>query len=219
MKLIPNSKDYYVCEKGFVHRNGRQLTSNRDTYLTVRISYKDKTTKDYFVHRLVAMLYLPNPENKPIVNHKDGNKHNNALYNLEWVTSKENAVHAVEIGLRKKGAEAPNAKITADQVHEICKMLSEGYRVKDIKDKFGICGSSVSMIKAKKQFVDIASQYVFPEKKKMLSPETVKWIWHSLKAGKTAKQIIADYHGNLSRALIYNIKTGKAYSEITDTLK
>ncbi len=53
------------------------------------------------IHRFIAIAFIPNPEGKPYVNHKDGNKHNNCLDNLEWVTPHENAQHAYNTGLHK----------------------------------------------------------------------------------------------------------------------
>ena len=67
-------------------------------YHTVSLSVNNKNTT-YRVHRLVAHAFLPNPENKPIVNHLDGNKHNNNVNNLEWCTHQENCIHAVKTGL------------------------------------------------------------------------------------------------------------------------
>jgi hypothetical protein len=55
--------------------------------------------KIYHIHRLVATYFIPNPENKPYVNHIDGNKANNNVSNLEWVTGSENMIHAINTGL------------------------------------------------------------------------------------------------------------------------
>lgn len=67
--------------------------------LNFTINYKSKS---FQVHRLVAKAFIPNPGNLPEVNHIDGNKANNNIKNLEWVTSKENCNHAWNIGLNKK---------------------------------------------------------------------------------------------------------------------
>src|SRR5699024_320065 len=61
-------------------------------YATIRLRGETKSIT-VGVHRLVAKTFIPNPENKPIVNHIDGNKRNNEVNNLEWVTHKENTLH------------------------------------------------------------------------------------------------------------------------------
>ena len=69
-------------------------------YLVVKLT-KDKSHKEFKIHRLVAQAFIPNIDNKEQVNHIDGNKHNNYVENLEWCNDAENRMHAYKNGLRK----------------------------------------------------------------------------------------------------------------------
>lgn len=71
-------------------------TKNRQGYPRV-ILWKSGKRHEVCVHRLVAQAFIPNPENKPFVNHKDGNRRNNHVDNLEWCTAQENAIHSVTV--------------------------------------------------------------------------------------------------------------------------
>jgi len=98
---VRNIKKEGKAWKGRYKKN-RKLGLDAKGYLRIRIgSDKTKTGKTIKIHREVAKAFLPNPKNLPEVNHIDGNKENNNVENLEWVSSGDNYAHAVEIGLRK----------------------------------------------------------------------------------------------------------------------
>ena len=111
--------DYEITKEGDVINlrwGGRKVKPqpNGKGYLRVHIA-----GKMYFVHRLVAEKYVPNPDNKPQVNHKDGNKLNNCANNLEWVNNQENRNHALENKLHVCGEQCSFAKLTSIDVDYI----------------------------------------------------------------------------------------------------
>ena len=96
--------DYDINEQGeiYSHKTKKFLkgTVYNTGYKMVRLTTKDGK-KGYAVHRLVAETFIPNPDNLPVVNHIDGNKLNNSVENLEWVTQSENRMHAIETKISK----------------------------------------------------------------------------------------------------------------------
>lgn len=89
---------YFVSNLGNVRKKEKSIkkTERIDGYIKVRINYGDYV-KNLFVHRLVAIAFIPNPDNLPQVNHIDGDKSNNTVTNLEWCTEKENQKHRIEV--------------------------------------------------------------------------------------------------------------------------
>lgn len=121
---------YFVSDKGRVKstlRNRSLIRKNqidKGGYERVQLKIGGKS-KHVFVHRLVAEAFLPNPENKPQVNHIDGNKRNNRKENLEYVTPAENTVHAYKTGLRNDDTLRANAMATARKVSQLCPKTGE----------------------------------------------------------------------------------------------
>lgn len=112
-----SNKKFFVSDQGRIKsnlRNGTILKSQTDAKGYHRIRVTINGVKHTFkVHREVAKAFLPNPRHLPQVNHIDGNKNNNTVSNLEWVTNRDNALHALSIGLWEsvvRGSKAENEK-------------------------------------------------------------------------------------------------------------
>lgn len=116
-KIIKDFPKYSISNLGRIKNSetGKDLkpfkigTKNEQYYAVDFYPYHKKNIR---IHRLVAQAFIPNPDNKPEVNHIDGNHFNNAVNNLEWVTGSENCIHAYRVLNRKKyyGAENVTSK-------------------------------------------------------------------------------------------------------------
>ena len=145
---------YEVSNSGKIRNtNTRKILKahiNKCGYYQVAISLgsrgRKKTVK---LHKAVAETFICNPREVHFVNHIDGNKLNNNVKNLEWVTAKENTVHAREHGLlacQRPGYLHSKAKLSANDIIEIKKLHKNGHTVRDIGQRFGVHHSSVSRI-------------------------------------------------------------------------
>lgn len=115
-----------------------EFPKDRDGYCRCSVQRLDGTWTSQPVHRLVAMAFIENPGNKTVVNHMDGNRSNNEVTNLEWVTPKENVLHSFKYGERKICKEVPKRTILTDyQIGQIDNLRSM-YTVSQIAKLFNI---------------------------------------------------------------------------------
>ena len=163
MKL-PGSEDIAMCYEvsslGGVRRimdskiERRRATDNGLGYLQLTLSNNGKT-RTAKIHRLVALAFIPNPENKVGVNHKNGIKTDNRLSNLEWATTKENVIHS----FRKLGKRAPigeqqgRSKLTSESVLKIRMLYEQGTMTQvALGEQFGVTNAAISLITARKNW-------------------------------------------------------------------
>lgn len=185
MRPIPGYEGLYsVTEDGkvFSHlrnkflalkRHQRGKVSKELNYTKVSLC-KGGSVKLVAVHRLVATAYIPNPENKPQVNHIDGIRSNNSVSNLEWATAKENIAHAIRTGLldlskckstsRKgvnRGVKNGSSKLTEEEVRHIrniYKPYDKEFNSPALAKKFGVSKPAILALLGKgkkKTYTDV----------------------------------------------------------------
>ncbi len=145
------SKDRIVKSKNnsFAKKKGRNKKAGVTNGYKVVLLSKENKEKGIGVHRLVAMHFIPNSENKHEVNHKDGDKLNNHYSNLEWATRSENGQHSYDNGLQisRKGSKHHFAKINESDVKNMFDLYNKGLSKKEVSKKFkNISYSSVCRI-------------------------------------------------------------------------
>lgn len=119
-KCITEFPEYEVSSLGRVRRDTRVLCPSLIPADYPRVTLCVGGTLNYrLVHRLVAEAFIPNPESKPQVNHRNAVKHDNRVENLEWCSASENQDHAYRLGLKVCGEADPRHKLTIEEVREI----------------------------------------------------------------------------------------------------
>jgi|LakMenEpi03Aug12_release.lakeMendotaPanAssembly.Ray.scaffolds.fasta_scaffold789846_1 hypothetical protein len=159
-KKIKGFENYEVSNFGRVKRNectivysNGQVTKYKLKYLKLENSkgYKRVTLcvnnkpKRFLVHRLVAEYFKPNTENKPCVNHIDGQSWNNHAINLEWCTHSENEIHSYKV-LGKKTNGIKSRKIPLNEIQKIKSMHIYGVTQREISKMYNVSQSIISLI-------------------------------------------------------------------------
>ncbi len=206
--------NYSVTEGGkvFSFLSKRFLKSSeaisKNNVITLRVNlFNEDGPKTIETYKLVANAFIPNPDNLPVINHKDGNRRNNCVANLEWCTQEHNMRHAVETGLLK------TRSLTEETVHNILQMMEEGYRNVDISEICGISYSVIVKIRQGENYRPLWEQYSIPCKKHSVSISKVLKIKQLLKDSVLSVEQIAKTL-KTSRGLIKDIRDGIRFKHI-----
>ena len=231
---------YEISNTGLVRntKSGHTLSGSITEFGYVKVSLKinNKMFHTFKIHRLVAIAFIPNPDNKPEVNHINGKKILNWVGNLEWTTSAENKHHAIEHGyydnasFTKLGEERSNAIYTDKQVHEVCKLLEFGKHVKEVSEILGVDEWLPRAIKYNGRWKHISSQYNIPRageiskfntnekyKSAKLTEEQVHQVCKLLQDGNTSREV--SKITGIKESTISPIRLGKAWVYISKTYK
>lgn len=140
--------DYYITDCGTVHSFKRIIPRVMKQQLLMGYPSVEIDGKRYYIHRLLAEAYIDNPQNKPQINHKDGNRTNNNIDNLEWVTNSENQIHKFKVLGRKNNTR----KLTDDQVRVIRSSSLSGRKLSKI---FGVSEVIIHNIRKWKSYKNV----------------------------------------------------------------
>jgi len=182
-----------------------------------------------FKHRLLACLFIPIPKHyldmgykqeNLTINHKDGVKLNCDLSNLEWATSLENQLHALDNDLKGWGENATLAKHTETEIRQICELLQEGLHPREIVKITNVDIGNIWHVAYRRIWTRISKDYYFPNFEErqhdfsVVNNETVHEICRMLTETNLSFQEIADKF-NITKEAVGNINNGRRHREIT----
>lgn len=144
---------------GLSFRSGQVLRIVLDKYGYPKVVLQKEGRRRYFtVHRLVAEVFVPNPNNLPQVNHIDGDKTNNYYENLEWISALDNQLHAIDKGLKTfesvSGTKHYNSTLSVKDILNIRKRLNQGEKGVTLANEYKVSKSTISRIKLKQAYKD-----------------------------------------------------------------
>ena len=231
-KGIPTDYDVSDDGKVYSHKTKRLIfLNNNKGYHMARLYVIDpnkpnETKKDriryIYVHRMVAETFIPNPDNLPVINHKNGIRNDNRVENLEWCTQRDNILHAfrvLRIPTKYQLGEANDSSVyTEKEIRNLCELIQSGITsVKELSRITGIAEGTVIAVKNGIQWTHVSCDYKLPEvnRKPRLSEEDIYEICKILeKDGITPFEQIAKDFGT-SRKTVSRIYYKTHYKKIT----
>lgn len=154
-RVKSNSRKIVINGHKVQRREHIKLPSVRGGYENIHLFIKPRS-KTMSVHRLVAKYFIPNPDNKLYVNHKDGNKRNNRVSNLEWVTHQENIDHSMRTGLfTAKGENHYCSKLKRDDILFIRKTCRKKYTPLELSKMFNVSRRLIYDVALKNTYADV----------------------------------------------------------------
>ena len=225
-RQVAGYPDYEVSCDGRVRSNKKKTPIvlkpglSRTGYPRVVLCARDGSKQNKTVHRVVAETYIPNPENKPQVNHKDGVKSNNTVDNLEWATPSENVQHAFDVLNRVRQNGGTN-KLTKEQVEDLRTRAANGTlgTFTECAKEHGVSKEVISWavkgVKGHYDWVDTVPPV--PEKRdagipKKLTQEQVIEARKRYAAGESSRELAEEF--GMSQSKMYLAVTGKSYKHI-----
>ena len=213
--------DYNELSKAIMWYQDKPTARLKHIYIYQNYPTVSIYDKKLHIHRLLMMTFSPT-ENMDLlqVNHIDGNRNNNDLSNLEWVTPSENVNHAFRYNLRipMSGENNDMAKLNAKIVTDICDDIMENkYTEQQLANKYNISSSLIHNIKKQKTWKFITEKYNFPKQTEgnvKLTEEDVENICKYILNGYTNTEIAEIF--NVSKACIKDIKGKRSWRKITE---
>lgn len=215
---------YAACEDGSIisktTKKPMKTALDKDGYVCLSLRNSGTSYSKFGVHRLLMIAFNPVEGMERLeVNHKDGNKLNNSLDNLEWVTTQENLTHARETGLNKT---INSNTITEAQAKDIVNMLMFGYTTSEIIDKYPMTSKGlISKIRTKTTWGHLTKELVFPAplNTKTYSRGQIEKTCVLISEGKDSNEIMDLVFGKREqkyRQFISEIKNKKSHRVLSD---
>lgn len=219
MKQLKSFPNYFVTEDGDIYNSkGLKLKKqvNIDGYFVVNI-YNESGEFHKRLCRLVAEAYLSDYSDDLVVNHKDLNKQNDHISNLEMVTTLENTRHSIRLQPERH---IGNSSITEETVHKICNGICQGASNKELAGEFSVNRNLVSKIRLRKTWNKVSKHYEFPEHVRVADERCVREACILIASGIKPMKILKDLKSrgfeNITYDVIKDIKSKGSWKHISD---